>query len=135
MYEQEYSGAPCLATHCNQHALDSDNLTKVSNYGITSRLYFSSSHTHHVASIYGMPLRATKVNCCGAQAVRTCWRNNLATGSDGSGTNIYDTDICRIQCVSFSVSLDMAAVAGCPGTCFLRDKAAELGAEIKSRPS
>ena len=89
---------------------------------------FPSSHTHHVAPIYRMSLKATKVNCCGAKAVRTCWRNNLAAGSDGSGRNMYDTDVRRIQCVPFIVSPGMAAVAGCPGA---RDKPAELGAEIK----
>ena len=123
------SGAPCLATHCHQRALHSDNLTKVSNYGITSRLHLSSSHSHHVASIYRTPLKATKVNCCVAQAVRTCYHNNIVTGSDVSRRNVCDNDIRRIQCVSFTFPLSMIAVAACAGACFVRDKAAVLVAE------
>ena len=112
------------------------NFTKVSNYGITSHLHLSSSHTHHVASIYGIPLKATKVNCCVAQAVRICERDNLAIWSaDVSGRNVHDNDTRRKQRVSFIVSLDMAAAAGCPGAYFLHDKALELGAEMKWRPS
>jgi hypothetical protein len=135
LLQNEHSGAPCLAIHRHQRVLHSDSLTKVSNYGITSRLHLSSSHTHHVASIYGMPLKATEANCCVALAVRTCYHNNLVTGSDVSGRNIYDIDIRRIQCVPFIVSVGMAAVAGCPDACFLRDKAAVLDGEIKPRPS
>jgi hypothetical protein len=66
---------------------------------------------------------------CGTQAVRTCYHNNLVTESDVSRRNVYDNDIRRIQCVSFIFSLGMVAVAACPGVCFLRDKAAVLGAE------
>jgi hypothetical protein len=73
-------------------ATNSDNFTKVSNYGITSRLHLSISHTHNVASIYRMPLKNTEVNCCVAQAVRTCYHNNLATGSDVPKRNIYEYD-------------------------------------------
>ena len=64
--------------------------------------------------MYGTQLKATKVKCCVAQAVRTYYNDGLVTGTEVSRGNIYENDIQRIQCVSFIVSLGTAAVSGCP---------------------
>jgi hypothetical protein len=71
-----------------------------------------------------------------AQTVHTYYHNNLVTGSEASSGNIhvYENDNQIIQCVFFIVSLGTAAVAVCPGACFLHDKAAVVSAAINSRP-